>query len=232
MPKITWLHVYALLPNFHFTPSRNSSNRVEPTVTLLAQCRHLHFEGMHRRLFNFVSQSCPHCVLASTSTWKSQHTGAARYVGPVLDSVRSICCWISKTQRIQHSATVGWFSANFTRVPGLWPNSFFFHGPRARRQSAFPNNLYKYRHEHIHKGPHTLQDQQRHLLTQHHLCGCLITNDNLHCPNVPTTFSLVGDGFGTAYGYRSDADHLIATLRTLYELKINWIGSEYLGIMI
>jgi hypothetical protein len=60
-------------------------------------------------------------------------------------------------------------------------------------------------------------------------------------PNVPclfkhrtrnVTFSLVVDDFGIKYIDKTDADHLISTLQLLYEIKIDWTGSKYLGYSI
>lgn len=60
-------------------------------------------------------------------------------------------------------------------------------------------------------------------------------------PNVPClfrhnqrqiTFTLVVDDFAVKYALQNDADHLIATLRLLYTIKIDWTGCKYLGYTI
>ena len=44
------------------------------------------------------------------------------------------------------------------------------------------------------------------------------------------TFTLVVDDFGVQYTNKADVEHLITSLRKLYELHIDWTGSMYLGI--
>ena len=46
------------------------------------------------------------------------------------------------------------------------------------------------------------------------------------------TFALVVDDFGIKYTDRADLDHLIATLREKYTLKVDLTGKQYLGITI
>jgi hypothetical protein len=43
-------------------------------------------------------------------------------------------------------------------------------------------------------------------------------------------FSLVVDDFGVRYTSRADADHLIATLETAYQVSIDWTGARYCGL--
>lgn len=43
------------------------------------------------------------------------------------------------------------------------------------------------------------------------------------------TFALVVDDFGVKYTDKAGADHLIQTLRELYDVKVDWIGSKFLG---
>ena len=43
-------------------------------------------------------------------------------------------------------------------------------------------------------------------------------------------FSLVVDDFGVKYTKRDDAEHLMATLRQLYEVKEDWAGTRYCGL--
>ena len=47
----------------------------------------------------------------------------------------------------------------------------------------------------------------------------------------PVTFSLVVvDDFGTKYGSKADAEHLIETLKKWYTITIDWSGSLYCGL--
>ena len=79
------------------------------------------------------------------------------------------------------------------------------------------------------------------LLAQQRLIAHLAKSDYHECPNVPclfrhatnsVAFSLVVDDFGIKYKEKADADHLIACIRSLYELKVDWSGGQYLGITI
>lgn len=47
-----------------------------------------------------------------------------------------------------------------------------------------------------------------------------------------TVFTLVVDDFGIKYTSQLGADHLISTLRQLYEIKVNWAGDSYIGFTI
>ena len=47
-----------------------------------------------------------------------------------------------------------------------------------------------------------------------------------------TTFALVVDDFGVKYTTKAAADHLISVLRQLYEIKIDWTGTTYIGFTI
>jgi hypothetical protein len=79
------------------------------------------------------------------------------------------------------------------------------------------------------------------LLAQERLIAHLATAGYHEAPDVPClfrhatnsiAFALVVDDFGIKYNDRADADHLIATLRSLYELKVDWTGKQYLGLTI
>jgi hypothetical protein len=56
---------------------------------------------------------------------------------------------------------------------------------------------------------------------------CMFKNDNN-----TVFFSLVVDDFGIKYSNTEDVNHYISTLKSLYELKIDWQGSKYLGFTI
>jgi hypothetical protein len=43
-------------------------------------------------------------------------------------------------------------------------------------------------------------------------------------------FSLVVDDFGKKYIHSHDAQHLIDTLASLYEITTNWTGAKYIGL--
>ena len=47
-----------------------------------------------------------------------------------------------------------------------------------------------------------------------------------------TTFALVVDDFGVKYTDRAAAEHLINALQEIYEIKIDWTGSKYIGFTI
>jgi len=79
------------------------------------------------------------------------------------------------------------------------------------------------------------------LLAQQRLITHLATAGYHEAPDVPclfrhvtnsVAFALVVDDFGIKYTDKDDADHLIATLRSLYELKVDWSGKQYLGLTI
>ena len=91
----------------------------------------------------------------------------------------------------------------------------------------------------INKGMYGLP--QAGLLAQQRLFSHLATQGYHQCPNVPClfrhntrriAFSLVVDDFGVKFHDQADADHLIATLRSLYDLKVDWTGQQYLGMTI
>jgi hypothetical protein len=46
----------------------------------------------------------------------------------------------------------------------------------------------------------------------------------------PVTFSLVVNDFGVKYVRQEHADHLINVLQQIYEISIDWTGSQYLGL--
>ena len=77
------------------------------------------------------------------------------------------------------------------------------------------------------------------ILAQARLCRHLASFDYVQDPNVPClflhssngiSFTLVVDDFGVKYYTRDAADHLIACLRVLYKLKVDWTGRHYLGM--
>lgn len=79
------------------------------------------------------------------------------------------------------------------------------------------------------------------LLAQQCLFSHLATQGYRQCPNVPCllrhdtrhiVFSLVVDDFGVKFHDQAEADHLIATFRFLYKLKVDWKGQQYLGMTI
>lgn len=79
------------------------------------------------------------------------------------------------------------------------------------------------------------------LLAQQRLITHLAAFGYNECPDVPClfrhatrpiSFSLVVDDFGIKYVNKADADHLIETIRRLYELKVDWLGRQYLGVTI
>jgi hypothetical protein len=45
-------------------------------------------------------------------------------------------------------------------------------------------------------------------------------------------FTLVVDDFAIVWHRQEDVDHLIHTLTLLYQVKINWLGTKYLGMTI
>jgi hypothetical protein len=45
----------------------------------------------------------------------------------------------------------------------------------------------------------------------------------------PIQFALIVDDFGIKYTSRNDADHLLAALRELYPIKVNWDGDKFIG---
>ena len=63
-----------------------------------------------------------------------------------------------------------------------------------------------------------------------------VQNDSVPCPfnhiSNGVTFTLVVDDFGVKYHSSEAAEHLIACLRVLYKVKVDWTGSKYLGITI
>lgn len=91
----------------------------------------------------------------------------------------------------------------------------------------------------INKGMYGLP--QAGLLAQQRLVAHLAAHGYVECPQVPclfrhltrsVTFSLVVDDFGIKFTHREDADHLLACLRELYAITVDWSGSKYLGISI
>ena len=46
------------------------------------------------------------------------------------------------------------------------------------------------------------------------------------------SFVLVVDDFGIKYKTKEDAEHLLATLRALYTINVDWSGSKYVGFTV
>ena len=46
----------------------------------------------------------------------------------------------------------------------------------------------------------------------------------------PTIFSLVVDEFGIKYETMADANHLLAALKDLYSIPVDWTGTLYCGL--
>lgn len=105
-------------------------------------------------------------------------------------------------------------------------------------------NLHSYIHHdkilfEVNKGMYGLP--QAGLLAQQRLIAHLATAGYHEAPDVPclfrhatnsVAFALVVDDFGIKYTDKADVDHLIATIRELYELKVDWTGKQYLGLTI
>lgn len=47
-----------------------------------------------------------------------------------------------------------------------------------------------------------------------------------------TVFTLVVDDFGIKYTSPEGANHLISTLKLLYDIKVDWSGTSYIGFTI
>ena len=105
-------------------------------------------------------------------------------------------------------------------------------------------NLYPFVHGdfvlfRIDKGMYGLP--QAGLLAQNRLVDHLATGGYTQSPTVPClfrhatrniTFTLVVDDFGIKCHGKDDAEHLIATLKQLYEITVDWEGKQYLGYTI
>ena len=68
---------------------------------------------------------------------------------------------------------------------------------------------------------------EQHGYIQHDHVDCLF-----HHAERGTRFSLVVDDFGVKYHGLDNANHLIDTLKKLYDIKVNWKGDKYLGFLI
>jgi len=73
-------------------------------------------------------------------------------------------------------------------------------------------------------------DQLVAFLQPHGYTPCPLTHGLWRHHTRDIVFSLVVDDFGVRYTNRADADHLIATLRTAYEVSLDWTGSRYCGL--
>jgi hypothetical protein len=73
-------------------------------------------------------------------------------------------------------------------------------------------------------------DQLVAFLAPHGYKPCALTPGLWRHTTRDTIFSLVVDDFGIRYTSRDDADHLISTLKTAYEVSLDWTGSRYCGL--
>jgi hypothetical protein len=73
-------------------------------------------------------------------------------------------------------------------------------------------------------------DQLVAFLKPHGYAPCPLTHGLWRHTTRDVVFSLVVDDFGVRYTSQADADHLIATLKTAYEISIDWTGSRYCGL--
>jgi hypothetical protein len=78
-------------------------------------------------------------------------------------------------------------------------------------------------------------------LSQQRLFAHLMRHGYNQIPSSPSVFknatgsirfTLVVDDFAVAWHKQEDVDHLIHTLTLLYQVKINWLGTKYLGMTI
>ena len=76
-------------------------------------------------------------------------------------------------------------------------------------------------------------------LSQDELHTLLTDNGYQLCPDTPATyihptnsvkFTTTVDDFAVRYVDKADAEHLLTTLQSKYDLKVDWEGKEYLGI--
>ena len=63
-------------------------------------------------------------------------------------------------------------------------------------------------------------------LAPHGYRPCAVMPGLWHHTSHNIVFSLVVDDFGIRYSTRADADHLISTLQTAYEVSLDWTGSR------
>ena len=78
-------------------------------------------------------------------------------------------------------------------------------------------------------------------LSQQRLFAHLIKHGYTQIPSTPACFrnasgsirfTLVVDDFAVVWHDQKDIDHLIHTLSILYQIKVNWLGTKYLGMTI
>ncbi len=67
-------------------------------------------------------------------------------------------------------------------------------------------------------------------LAPHGYKPCALTPGLWHHTTQNIIFSLLVDDFGIRYSTRADADHLVATLKSAYEVSLDWTGSQYCGL--
>ena len=72
-----------------------------------------------------------------------------------------------------------------------------------------------------------VNDQLIELLAPHRYCPEPLTPGLWRRDTRDIVFSLVVDDFGVRYTSRDDADHLLATLATKYQLSTDWTGARY-----
>jgi hypothetical protein len=73
-------------------------------------------------------------------------------------------------------------------------------------------------------------DQHVAFLAPHGYKPCALTPGLWQHTTQNIIFSLLVDDFGIRYSTRADADHLIATLKSTYEVSLDWTGSQYCGL--
>lgn len=73
-------------------------------------------------------------------------------------------------------------------------------------------------------------DQLVAFLRPHGYEPCPLTHGLWRHTTRDIVFSLVVDDFGIRYTNRADADHLVTTLQTAYEVSLDWTGARYCGL--
>ena len=73
-------------------------------------------------------------------------------------------------------------------------------------------------------------DQLVAFLQPHGYLPCPLTHGLWRHTTRDVVFSLVVDDFGVRYTRQEDADHLIATLKSAYEVSVDWTGARYCGL--
>jgi hypothetical protein len=83
--------------------------------------------------------------------------------------------------------------------------------------------------------PHAGKIAQDRLISHLESCG-FIQSTNTTCffthVSKPIAFTLVVDDFGVKYKGAENADYLLTSLQSLYEVTVDWSGSRYLGMHI